>query len=78
MNNSTRLKKWLRLQHGRASELARELEVSRMTVHFWCTGRSLPSLPAQVSLDTATRGKVPISGWPPSRQTGRPRKTETN
>ena len=78
MKNQHRLKKWLRLEHGRASELARELSVSRMSVYFWSTGRSLPSLKLQVSLHTATQGKVPISGWPPSRQTGRPRKTDTN
>jgi DNA-binding XRE family transcriptional regulator len=78
MNNSTRLKKWLRLQHGRSSQLARELGISRQSLFHYTSDRSLPSLLNQLAIDTATQGKVPISGWPPSRQTGRPRKTDTN
>ena len=73
MKNQHRLKKWLRLQHGRTSNLARELGTTRMSLFHWTSGRSLPSLVNQLAIDTATKGKVPISGWPPSRPNGRPR-----
>jgi len=76
-HNRTLLHVWLRKEHGRASQTARDLNVSRQTIYNWVHGRGIPSTDHQVAIAQMTNGKVAILHWPERGPVGRPPKNKT-
>lgn len=73
-HNRTKLRVWVSAKHGRATELARSLGVSRQTIYQYMRGKKIPGIDNQVAIAQLTDGKVPVLAWPERRPTGRPPK----
>ncbi len=58
----TLLRGWMRAEHGRASKLARDLEVSRQTLYNWLEGTS-PRAEQCRQIEAVTEGAVPAASW---------------
>ena len=75
MKNPRKLRTWMRLEHGRASNTARACGVSRQAVSAWVLGTSTPTPEKRDALDRLTKGKIKADDWPYPEKPGPKAKT---
>jgi len=70
MMNPRKLRTWMRLKHGRASNTARACGVSRQSLWKWVLGTSTPSPENRIALEIHTKGKIKSEDWPHHKKPG--------